>query len=61
MFSSVNMFEFLVPSRRDDLIALCYMLVYLFNDGKVAYKVENQMSKNDIFLYIKRTKQNMTV
>ena len=33
MFASVNQLEFKQPSRRDDLISLCYMLLFVINDS----------------------------
>ena len=34
-FASSNQLRFQRTSRRDDLMSLCYLLVYLFNDGKL--------------------------
>jgi serine/threonine protein kinase len=33
MFSSVNQMEFMTTSRRDDMIALCQLILYMLNDG----------------------------
>ena len=35
-FSSLNHLNFIKTSRRDDLISLVYLLVYLFNEGNIA-------------------------
>jgi len=33
-YASADQLEFLSTARKDDLISLCYMLVYLINKGK---------------------------
>ena len=35
MFSSVNQMEFMTTSRRDDLIALCLLTLYMLNEGEM--------------------------
>ena len=35
MFSSLNQLNFKTPSRRDDMIALCYLLSFLLNEGVI--------------------------
>ena len=35
LFSSVNQLKFKTTSRRDDLISLCYMLIFLLNGGEL--------------------------
>lgn len=35
MFSSVNQMEFMTTSRRDDLISLCLLTLYLLNEGEM--------------------------
>jgi len=37
VFASVSQFDFIKTTRRDDLISLCYLLVYMFNKGDVPY------------------------
>ena len=37
VFASVNQLQFKETSRRDDLISLCYLLVYMFNKGSVDF------------------------
>ncbi len=33
IFGSLNQLNFMTTSRRDDVISLCYMLIYILNDG----------------------------
>jgi serine/threonine protein kinase len=35
MFSSLNQLQFKTPSRRDDMISLCYLISYLLNSGEL--------------------------
>ena len=35
LFSSINQMEFRVTSRRDDMISLCYLLMYCLNEFEV--------------------------
>ena len=35
MFSSINQMTFTVTSRKDDLVSLCYLLIYLLNGRKL--------------------------
>jgi serine/threonine protein kinase len=35
MFSSLNLLNFRTPSRRDDLISLCYLLSFVLNKGEI--------------------------
>jgi len=37
IFASINQFKFKITSRRDDLISLAFMLVFLFNDGNLPF------------------------
>ena len=60
IFASVNQFEFKVSSRRDDLQSLCYLLVYLFQQGNVKFVAQGNLSKIEVFNYIKNVKSNMT-
>lgn len=46
IFASANQFEFTMTSRRDDLISLCYLLIFLINKGNIpGVNIYNQ-SKN---------------
>ena len=51
IFASVNLFKFKITSRRDDLISLMFMLVFLFNDGHLPFINDEQdtMPRNQIF------------
>ena len=40
MFASVNQLKFLTTSRVDDLMSLCYMLVYLLNNKNLYTNVQ---------------------
>ena len=62
IFASVNQFKFKITSRRDDLISLVFMLVFLFNDGNLPFISEEQdsMQRNQIFQQIKQAKLEMT-
>ena len=33
LFASQHVFNFYITSRRDDLISLCYILIYLIDDS----------------------------
>jgi hypothetical protein len=33
IFGSLNQLNFMTTSRRDDLISLCYMMIYMLNNG----------------------------
>ena len=61
LFASKNAFNFLKTSRRDDLIALCYLLIYLIDENqlKIIQQVE-RMTKKQKFLYIKNAKLKLT-
>ena len=37
LFASKNAFNFLMTSRRDDLIALCYLLIYLIDENQLKF------------------------
>jgi hypothetical protein len=42
IFASINLFNFQMTSRRDDLISLVFMLVFLFNNGNLPFITEEQ-------------------
>lgn len=59
MFATLSQFKFESTSRRDDLISLCYLLVYLINDSKVPFSIENfeaQKSVSALFKQVKKVK-----
>ena len=60
IFATVNQFDFKVTSRRDDLQSLCYLLIYLFQGGDVAFVAKGNMSKKEVFNYIKDVKSTLT-
>lgn len=35
IFSSINQLQFVTTSRRDDLLSLCYLLVFCINEGRL--------------------------
>ena len=37
LFASKNAFDFTMMSRRDDLIALCYVLIFLIDEQKLGF------------------------
>jgi hypothetical protein len=42
LFSSVRQLSFMKTSRRDDLVSLCYLLVYLLNKQKFPDKLQKK-------------------
>ena len=60
VFASVNVFAFRTPSRRDDLISLCYLLVYIMKNGDVPFMVDHSMAKSEAYLYLQEVKQRLT-
>lgn len=62
MFATLSQFEFETTSRKDDLISLCYLMIYLLNDGKVPYSIENftvEKSISALFKKVKKVKQKI--
>jgi len=61
LFASQHVFNFYVTSRRDDLISLCYILIYFIDDNQLEFinKVVG-MSKREKFRFIKNFKVNVT-
>ena len=54
IFASLNQLKFMNSSRRDDLISLCYLMVFMFNRGQVDFVAPPSITKNrNVFLYIK--------
>ena len=62
LFASVNAFNFQTLSRRDDLISLCYMLVYLI-DGDTPFLLDEEQGVQNprkvMFDKIKEIKRNL--
>ena len=59
-FASLNHFNFLTTSRRDDLISVCYLMVYMFNNGNVPFIIDNGLGKKETFDFIKKVKETTT-
>lgn len=59
IFSSLNQLNFISTSRRDDLIGLCYMLVYLLKGGVVQFTANHLEDQKEAFKYIKQVKQDL--
>ena len=61
MFASVNAFNFKPTSRRDDLISLSYLLIYLLNPNQLTFVKEvKDMNINQKFNHIKEKKEALT-
>ena len=61
IFATSNQYEFKTTSRRDDLMSLCYLLVFLFNKGDVPFVAPSSMSGiKEVFKHISKTKQKIT-
>ena len=58
VFSSAHQLQFMMTSRRDDLISLCYLLVFLVNKGNIpGVKIYNQSeNRHDTFIEIRDAK-----
>jgi hypothetical protein len=52
--------NFTVASRKDDLMSLCFLLVYLLNNGSL-FGNYNGFSDDDQFDLIKRDKMKLTL
>lgn len=62
IFGSLNQLNFLKTSRRDDLISLLYMLVYMLNNGQLTgIDLDTQMINTEAFKLAKRAKMNHTL
>jgi serine/threonine protein kinase len=54
LFSSINQLNFQSTSRRDDLISLGYLLVFLFNRGNMpGINLYDELSRNESFKLIR--------
>lgn len=62
IFSSNNQLHFHTTSRRDDLISLCYLLVFVINEGKIPnIDIYNNVDKRDSFKSIRDAKLSHTL
>lgn len=62
IFGSLNQLNFLKTSRRDDMIALLYMLVYMVNNGKLTgIDLDTAMVNTEAFKQVKKAKQRHTL
>lgn len=63
MFASMNQLDFKTPSRRDDMISLCYLLSFLLNEGKFKDIDFNKLVNDQVeaFIYIKEAKKRQTL
>jgi hypothetical protein len=59
IFATINQFEFRNTSRRDDMMSLCYLLVFMFNQGNVPFIAPGNLSKKHVFNYIKKVKKTI--
>ena len=61
IFATPNQLNFKSTSRKDDLLSLCYLLVYLSKSGKVHFVASDvKMKKIEVFHYVKEIKTKMT-
>ena len=60
VFAAPSQFQFLTTSPKDDLISLCYLLVYLYN-GYDSPFMSNEKSSRQVFNSIRDTKLKLTV
>ena len=59
MFSSLSQLKFYKTSRRDDLISLFYLMVYLFKGAKLPQiELTSKMTVNEQFMVIRDAKQD---
>ena len=62
IFGSLNQLNFLKTSRRDDLISLLYMTIYMLNEGKLTgIDLDTQMVNTEAFKLARKAKQNHTM
>ena len=62
MFCSLNQLQFKTPSRRDDLISLCYLLSYLLNFGEINnMDLNSDIDPTEAFKYVKTVKKGHTL
>jgi hypothetical protein len=57
IFSSSNQLRFFNTSRRDDLVSLCYLMIYLIRRGTLPkVDIYNKVSRNESFRRIRDAK-----
>lgn len=62
IFASLNQLRFNVTSRRDDLISLCYLLVYILNNGELpGIDLSLDLDKKQSFQQAKRAKIDYSI
>lgn len=62
IFASANQLNFQMTSRRDDLISLSYVLIYLLNNGNLqGIDLSSNMSRNESFIQAKNAKENISI
>jgi len=62
IFGSLNQLNFLKTSRRDDLISLLYMTIYMLNQGKLTgIDLDTHMVNTEAFKLARKAKQNHTL
>lgn len=50
IFASLNQLKFYNTTRRDDLQSLCYMLIYLVNQGQITgIDLDQHLDRNESF------------
>lgn len=60
LFASINAMTFTSTSRKDDLMSLCFLLIYLLNDREIFGDYEGY-SDDQKFELLKREKKNLTL
>jgi hypothetical protein len=60
LFASINAMTFTTTSRKDDLVSLCFLLVFLLNKGKLFGNYRGY-SDDEKFELLKRKKMNLTL
>ena len=62
IFGSVNQLNFLTTSRRDDLISLFYLIVFLLNKGQMnGIDLENEMTSIEAFKQARMIKKRLSI
>ena len=61
MFASLNQMSFHTTGRRDDIISVFYILVFLLNEGSIpGVSPTLEMSSNEQFLHIRDAKMKQS-